>query len=315
MPSSHIEHISLDSAIVNDRNLQALTEKAFSPYKSTLKHNSKEAIKALISQQLGAISSELAELFILYPQIFELIKNNSKLLEFTNDNPKLLYFVLLNTSLIELIKVQPQLLKLLLSKPELIEMLKTDSRLLSFVTKDEKTLKSFLERPQEYLAEANTVNQPDSYMRSKQKKVDFAKDYYTPRRVQAKTEKINLMPHKLEPEIVAKAHIENPNTGIGVGAFRVVSGKNPFSSFKTVPFVKEQLPYTASKIPLQNPQLLSILGAIAATINKSKVQNQSGKDFEVETPSEFESTRMEEIKSVSEVSESQGTSKLSANLK
>ena len=74
-------------------------------------------------------------------------------------------------------------------------------------------------------------------------------------------------------------------------------------------------PNTDIKTFALNPGLLGILAAIAASTNKTKVNNPSEKEFDIETQSELENTHEETIKGISEASGTELTSKITANLK
>jgi hypothetical protein len=145
--------------------------------------------------------------------------------------------------------------------------------------------------------------------------IQKAKEVLSSQKLQAKT-KMSMESHKLEPAIIAKAHIENPNTRSSIGEFKLFS-KNDLRKIPTVPNEQElQSSFNAAaRAYALNPALFGIMSAISATVNYLKIKNSEEKQFETETQSELENAHEETLKEVSKVSSSDPTKRISTNLR
>ena len=289
MVFTQVENIHLHASPVLDTGTKMLLEKAFSPYKTTLRHNARELIKDSALKYIGSFSNRLLRLVLLNPSLLDLIKGNPWILRSLRDNTKLADFVIKH----------PDLLTEFLESPERFtpgfidlkklnnEKLKADEEANLFIKAKNKESAS----SQKTKIEINTIQEiPKARVIKK--------------------------PHLLEAEIIAKAHIENPNTQGIIGTFKTFSRKS-LKNIVSIPHDQELQPelITTARAFALNPELLAMIGAIAATTNKTKIKNPEEKEFELETQSELENSHDETIKSVSEINEIESEAKITANLK
>ena len=273
MINTQVEKINPISSFEADKSLQLLLEKAYSPYKPTLK---KQVREDSLLKYLYNYSKRLYELAIKNPNVLTLIKAHPEILNELYRNDKLLDFILRHPSMLE-------------------DYIKDPKKFTNAIS-------------EEGPAKTNKAQQSDSFNRNI--KVKIKEQSLTNKEVNI-TKNINenktaaYEPHELEPSIIAKAHIENPNTRASIGIFRNLS-TNGLRNIES--------PTISTRGFSSNPALAALLGAASATANFLKIKSSEEKRFETETQSELENSRQETLEEVSGVQRSETSNRISTKL-
>ncbi|MBI3591128.1 MAG: hypothetical protein HY094_07135 [Candidatus Melainabacteria bacterium] len=292
---TQVENIHLHTSQALDTGTQMLLEKAFSPYKTTLRYYARETIKDLTLKYIGGFSTRLLHIILTNPQLLDLIKGHPEILRLLRDDTKVLNFAIKHPDLLVEFLKNPRkfIVGFIDLKKNFKENLKADEKVNLLIKLKNKNLDSLQKLADTTKVEINTIHE------NRILKIN-----------------VNKEPHLLDAEIVAKAHIENPNTQGIIGKLKTFSRKN-LNNTGLIPYDQELQPglITTARAFALNPELLAILGATAATTNKTKIKNPAEKEFELETQSELENSRDETIKSITEICKGEPSTKITANLK
>lgn len=247
-----------------------------------------------------------------------------------------------NFELIQLARINPGILDMLRKNPAIIRLLNESPSLLQQLIKDPISLQRFLINPSDFLSQLSkskqfksdlkpekqdksvAQEQLNSLVRSKQRKQDLmAKENIT-----AKTEakstsqnQVNSNPHRLESAIMAKAHVENPNTQRSLGEFRFLN-RGDLRTSGLIPHDQELQPnlVTTARAFALNPDLLKMMSGEAIALNRTKKLSGTGNpdddDYEIENETEEAlSTKEEIIEKIIKVNNAEPVNKALAGLK
>ena len=292
--SEIIQSIQLSSQI--EKGNAALFERASSPYKSTLRENVRAADP--LFRQLANISIDLYQLALTNKGFFNVLRMHPNLVFLLRTNPKLLNVAIQNPTFLDELINEPQ--KFIQNKA---------------LSKDEKLDSVLMKNKSDELAKSKTRKQIVF------EKADVLSKQSSVKNTQAKqlSTRANIQPHKLESEVMAKAHVENLNTGIPVGDFRQLNRSLLKSS--VVPHDLELQPglITNARAFALSPELLALMSAQAIATSRTKKLSTTGNpdddDYEVENESEESLTKEESIKEVIKVESAEPTHKIFPHIK
>jgi hypothetical protein len=286
MTNPSIENIGPISQQGNERNLQLLLDRAYSPYKSTLRTQTRE--DSLIKYLRG-----ISETF------YGLIAGNPRFLALIRGNPLILTLLATNNKIIDIILNKPILLDKFLEDPE------------GFAEKLSAQIKPGETIPKKTEAVPIKLNQKIS-----QNLLDIQKAREALALEKPKPRSLsNYTLQRLHPPVIQKTQIENPNIQTSTGEFKTFTRGDYIKLAHSKGLGTDQANISNNKTFVSNPTLAGVLGALSAMVNFLKIKDSKEKGFEAETITEFENAKDGSLKEVSEISESEATTKISANLK
>ena len=280
----------------NDKKVEQIAHRIISPYKVTLKDSAQINLKDSLLREIASFSFNFLAIVLTTPALLNVIRGNVRILFLLKNNPDLLREVLKNPQKLYDLKFS--------SSTEIkkaLNPLKYEKKENSSNVKNSGAEKSYKKR---YLSE--TLNRNESVVKQPP--------------VSKSSQNVNLKPHKLEAEVIAKAHVENPNINSGVGNFKSISRVDTKGT-SHLPHDLELQPelVTTARAFVFDPRLQALLAPLTVISNKTKrLSNNSGDDddFEVENSEErAESLKDLDIEKITEVTETQATSKINVNLK
>jgi hypothetical protein len=224
--------------------------------------------------------------------------------------------------------------------PGLVYLLRTNPELLNVAIQNPTFLDELINEPQKFIKNKNlpkdekadnllAKNKVDGLAKSKTRKqvasekADTLSKQSSVNNTQSKQVRlsVNLQPHKLESEVMAKAHVENPNTGIPVGDFRQLN-RSLIKNSSAIPHDLELQPglITNARAFALSPELLALMSAQAIATSRTKRLSMSGNpdddDYEIENESEEAiSAEKENIKAIHGVEASEPTHKVHSYIK
>lgn len=278
---------------VHDRNIDVLSGRL---------SNARNPISNLKNSSIVGANFELLTLARINPELFELLKGHPSLIKLLNENSKLVELLIKSPSSAEDLINDPQSV---LSKLSGQKQDKQTEKSTPDVNKLNSLIKS-KERRQVVFQKANTVKQLQ---------------VRTTTQVNKQTEKVDLNPHRLESEIIAKAHVENPNTQKSLGEFRFIS-RVDLNKSGLIPHDQELQPnlVTTARAFALNPDLLKMMSGEALALNRTKKLSMTGNpdddDYEVENETEEALNNKEDvIEEITKVNNAEPVNKILTGLK